>query len=445
MSAHVNAEDNFIDSNLNITDILSRITLGPQEEVIRDIDHLNSRHRVNYRCTPTFRWMPGFYKQLNADIIELSNMGKVRNKVSTIKNKVTQGRWYIDNFIDAVNNIDAKLYHLRTSNIIFQDNSDAVNVALDEYRTTITESIDDATALFPNMEFDIKYGNHAPRNNGSNHRNLSPVACVLFSIRIDNVVTTINMGATSVEVPMGSIDVVICVDIVKNVMNRMRIAENGDNTMRFSRNNHNGGHSSSHNGARFTPQERHTAFPYISDRGNWGRESLSVRFRPGIPITYHHVCFGSYNDEITEAAWKGDLMALFTYLNAWTKSFNVGRTTPLNGYDRMFHGVWPEMDNETWRSAGNRVDSDGDNCRYGNNTDFSVLNATETYCDRYECVLRTTCGMYRAAYEPTPDIAIEVVDDGGELADQDGERQYTLNEAELLRMYEGVSTINIGS
>ena len=64
MSAHVNAEDNFIDSNLNITDILSRITLGPQEEVIRDIDHLNSRHRVNYRCTPTFRWMPGFYKEL---------------------------------------------------------------------------------------------------------------------------------------------------------------------------------------------------------------------------------------------------------------------------------------------------------------------------------------------------------------------------------------------
>ena len=68
MSAHVNALDNFIDDNIDIAAILERITLGPQEEVIRDIDHLNTRHRVNYRCTPTFRWMPGFYKQLNTDI-----------------------------------------------------------------------------------------------------------------------------------------------------------------------------------------------------------------------------------------------------------------------------------------------------------------------------------------------------------------------------------------
>ena len=439
MSAHVNAENNFIDDNIDIAAILERITLGPQEEVIRDIDHLNTRHRVNYRCTPTFRWMPGFYKQLNADIIELSNMGKIRNKVSTIRNKVQQGRWYIDNFLTAVNNIDAKLYHLRTGNIIFQDNSDAVNTALDDYRTTITDTIDDAITLFPNMEFDIKYGTHNPIEGSNRSRNISPVSCVLFSIRIDNVITTINMGDTSVDIPMGSINLVISVDIVKNVMNRIRISE-GDDNCTYSRHNHNNGHSSSHNGARFTPQESYTAFPYISDRGNWGRESLNVRFRPGISATYHHVCFGSYNDEIVEAAWKGDLIALFTYLNAWTNSFNVGRTTPLNGYDRMFHGVWPEMDNETWRSTGNRTRSDGDDCRYGNNIDFSILDSTETYCDRYECVLRTTCGIYRAAYEPEP-LDVSDMEAEEQMVSNDG----TLSEAELLRMYEGVSTINIGS
>ena len=156
MSAHVNAVNDFLDDNLDIAAILARITLGPQEEVITDIDHLNSRFRVNYRCTPTFRWMPGFYKQLNADIIEQSEMHKIRNKVSTIRNKVQQGRWYIDNFIDAINDIDTKLYHLRRGNIIFQDNSEAVNIALDDYRTTINNTIDDAITLFPSMGIQVK-------------------------------------------------------------------------------------------------------------------------------------------------------------------------------------------------------------------------------------------------------------------------------------------------
>ena len=453
MSAHVNAINNFLDDNLNIAGILERITLGPQEEVITDIDHLNSRFRVNYRCTPTFRWAPGFYKQLNADTINLSNLAKIRNKVSTIRNKVEQGRWYVDNFLTAINNVDTKLYHLRRGNIIFQDNSEAVNIALDDYRTTITNTIDEAQVLFPDISIEVKYGSFTPQE-GSN-RNYAPHSTVVFKIRMDAVVTTINIGDTHVDIPMGSIDLVISVDIVKNVMNRIRIAENNgslSNGSHYSRNNHNGGHSSNHNGGRFIAQEPNIVFPYISDRASWGRSSLGVNFsRESLSQqSYHHVCFGSFNNEIIEAAWKGDIIALFTYLKAWTANFNVGRTTPLNGYDRMFHGVWPEMDNDTWQAAGRRAQSDGDNCYYGNNHDFSVMDSAETYCDRYECVLRTTCGMYRAAYEPEPisdmEVEAEIVrDDGGELIDQDGERSDLLNEAELLRMYEGVNIINIRS
>ena len=104
------------------------------------------------------------------------------------------------------------------------------------------------------------------------------------------------------------------------------------------------------------------------------------------------------------------------------------------------------MDNETWRSAGRRTLPDGDDCRYGANTDFSVLDSAETYCDRYECVLRTTCGMYRAAYGPQPisDIEVEFIDDGGEQVDMDGEADpLSDTELELLRMYQNVRTIDV--
>ena len=455
MSSHVNAVNDFIDDNLNIAAILERITLGPQEEVITDIDHLNARFNVNYRCTPTFRWAPGFYKQLNIDAINLSELAKIRNKVSTIRNKIQQGRWYVDNFLTAIHNIDSKLYHLRRGNIIFQDNSEAVNIALDDYRTTITNTIDDAITLFPNIGIQVKYGSFEASSGTSNGgRNIAPHSCVVLKIEMDTVETTINIGDSHVTVPMGSIKLVISVDIVKNVMNRIRIAE-GDDICSYSRNNHNGGHSSNHNGGRFISQERHILFPYISDRHSWGRNSLSVNFDSTslAQQTYNNICFGSFNDEIVEAAWKGDIIALFTYLKAWTASFNVGRTTPLNGYDKMYHGVWPEMDNETWRAAGRRIDSDGGGCSYAANTDFSVLDSAETYCDRYKCVLRTTCGMYRAAYEPSPlsdfeDEAQIVHNDEELIATRTNPGDYTdriLTEAEILEMYQGVNTINIRS
>ena len=37
----------------------------------------------------------------------------------------------------------------------------------------------------------------------------------------------------------------------------------------------------------------------------------------------------------------------------------------------------------------------------------------------------------------------ETVDDSGEIADQEGERLNQLTEAELLRMYEGVNTVDV--
>ena len=217
MSAHVNARNDFLDDTLDIAAILARITLGPQEEVITDIDRLNSRFSVNYRCTPTFRWMPGFYKQLNADIIRQSNLDKIRNKVSTIRNKIQQGRWYIDNFLTTVNTIDSKLYHLRRGNVIFQDNSEAVNIALDDYRRTINNTIDDAITLFPSMGIQVKYGSFDASSSGG--RNMAPHSCVVLKIEMDAVETTINIGGSHVTIPMGSIKLVISVDIVKNVMN----------------------------------------------------------------------------------------------------------------------------------------------------------------------------------------------------------------------------------
>ena len=150
---------------------------------------------------------------------------------------------------------------------------------------------------------------------------------------------------------------------------------------------------------------------------------------------FSNVCFGSFDSEIREAAWTGDVIALFTYLDSWTKNFNVGRTGPLNGYDKMFHGIWPEMQTEVWESTGNMRSSDRmENCRYAMVLNHERPDQETSYCDRYECTLRNSCPSYREVYIPAEEFT-----DEAEMVSNDA----TLTEAELLRMYEGVNTIDI--
>ena len=123
----------------------------------------------------------------------------------------------------------------------------------------------------------------------------------------------------------------------------------------------------------------------------------------------------------------------------------------LNGYDKMFHGIWPEMETEVWQSTGNMGrTSRTDNCRYGDylntqyQSDLDIPAQEASYCDRYECTLRSDCLAYRNIFQP------EQIDDGGEPADHDNVElevvaSNSLTEAEILEMYRGVNTINIGS
>ena len=426
MSATLSATQRFLDGIQDIDNVIERIALGPQEEVLDKFNQLNSRFGTDFRCTPTFRWAPGFYKKLKEEAGRLSNITIQKNKVSTYANQIQNGRWYVDAFMTKIQEIDNKLYYLRNSGICFQDNTDDVNRVLGEYIETISNTIDIARETYPNMNISIYHGMHTESRDRSAH-------AVTFHIFIENVNTNINIGGETVNVPMGDIDIIIAVDLIKNIMNRIR------NTSRYSQGNVQSSHSSRWNGGIFHSQEENILFPYVG-RNSW-TQALEVNFAAGqnTPAKFSNICFGDYVSEIVEAAWYGDILALFTYLNIWTESFNVGRTGPLNGFDRMFHGIWPEMTSEIWESSG-RIGHTSriDNCHYVGTLEETQPAQDESYCDRYECILRNNCPAYQAMYIPP-----EAINDGGELTDQDGER--TLTEAEILEMYRGVNTVDIST
>ena len=75
-----------------------------------------------------------------------------------------------------------------------------------------------------------------------------------------------------------------------------------------------------------------------------------------------------------------------------------------------------------------------DDCRYRTVLDQEQPDQETSYCDRYECTLRNGCPSYRDLYIAEPEIQdeSEQVEAGG-----------LLTEAELLRMYEGVNTVDV--
>ena len=432
MSSTLDARNNFLNGINNLNEIIEQIALGPQEEVVSLMEQLNQRWRTDFRCTPTFRWQPGFYKKLKEQAGRISNVNIQKNKVSTYRNQIQNGRWNIDQFLTKIDEVDRKLYFLRNSGICFQDNTDDVNRVLAEYKEKIEETMVSAMELYPTMNLSVYHGlhingHHNSRSyNGTNH-------AISFHVYIENVTMNINIGGESVAIPMGDLDIMICVDLIKNVMNRIR-------NVRVTQGAMGGGHTNPWNGAIFHPQEPEILFPYISE-ARWNRDQMQVAFTEGQNTRsgFSNVCFGNFDSEIREAAWTGDIIALFTYLDSWTKNFNVGRTGPLNGYDKMFHGIWPEMLTEVWESTGNMSHmSRMESCKYANVLNQEQPDQETSYCERYDCVLKNQCPSYQTLY-----VLTEEIDDSGELADQDGESTIQLTEAEILAMYRGVNTVDV--
>jgi hypothetical protein len=286
----------------------------------------------------------------------------------------------------------------------------------------------------------------------------------VYEIHIKDVVTSIQIGNNPVDIPMGRIELMVAVDLRKAIFNRLK------EYSRLSSGQSYGYHGNT-TGGYFEPLEDDILFPYISYNRYSSRPAIIVD--EGEELDFQHVCFGSLSEEIIESLWRGDLITAFTYIDQWSKVFNVGVTGPLNDFKRMFHGCWPEMDNDQWRNSEGFYQPD--RCMYGNKLyeeNWQADQMESSYCETYECTFRNNgCSAYSSVMNPDPGNQLgeesnESSDDSwmdphhgnDEEPNQDGEvidevipdritpSEEGMSELErqLLRNYSNVNTINIG-
>ena len=446
MSVVVKAINKFLDTDANISALVKRIALGPQEEVVNRIDVMNNRFGTSFRCTPSFRWQPGFYKQLNIEATRISGYSSQKRKVSTYKNNIRNSEWQVKNFFDSVVRIDTDLYNLRSNNTLFQDNTDNVELCLGDYKNKIVSTIDKAHEMYPNMTIIPYLGSHEQyqrERRTSANRLVGTITTVNFYVKLENTVMNVRIGDTNADINVGTIEVIFTVDLIKNLMNRIRMHANGRNFEEHSLTINSGlhmGHTSNQHGGKYTPLIPRTVFPYISSREGWNpdmRVEMITDNGQLDPNGYSNICFGSYADVISESFWKGDMMALAINLDQWSRIFRIGHTNPLNGFERLFHGVPIEFNQEEFRNSGRLPSDNGNQCYITHHMEIEeIIQETEeeSLCAQSKCILREVCDTYQNAYHPEPSsdmiLEAEMVNDSN------------LSEAELLRMYEGIRTVN---
>lgn len=113
--------------------------------------------------------------------------------------------------------------------------------------------------------------------------------------------------------------------------------------------------------------------------------------------------------------------------------YNIGHTGPLNQIRYAWHGMLPSMQNEQFMNGAETRTHEG--CSYRdylwdeiNERNFRLEEGereeditslediqADSYCDRYECTLRTSCNAYAdvTGVAPAPEVEDNVVDEEG--------------------------------
>tara|TARA_X000001382_G_scaffold30590_3_gene19614 strand:+ start:818 stop:2605 length:1788 start_codon:yes stop_codon:yes gene_type:complete len=121
--------------------IQETIKLGPQKEILDDIDFINNKwicanwvygNRSNLEpieplsVTKTFRWSPGYKQKVIACLLSrFDQYDKKSGTLTTLFNRRNGADWYRKQFEEKIVNVDDKMRRLRAENITFSDNTEA--------------------------------------------------------------------------------------------------------------------------------------------------------------------------------------------------------------------------------------------------------------------------------------------------------------------------------
>ena len=295
--------------NPNIAEIAEEVLLGPQAEVIQQINNFNDRYGTTIKSTKTFRWSPGVGEQLK-EIYQkhVLDWDKRYSGVYQFFNRVDNRIYHHRSMQRTLNNINDLMTGMRSRGITFQNNSDLVVETFNNMKNKALEEVESIESMYSEQDLTIDAQVYERDQGGFYYRiefNLPNPVMSIDSLNTDGEYDHL------VDIKLYPVVLKFEIDFISHI-NRMASSSNNTN------------YNTTLWGKTIAPSDT-VYHPYIYSRGQH-REWCSV-------------CLGDLQGDIHKAVFNFDFMAAAMLLTQWTTQYTVNRTHPHNKRNTAYYGL----------------------------------------------------------------------------------------------------------
>lgn len=422
----------------DINDISERLVMGPQRDCLTKVNRINTRYGLSLGITKTYRWSPGYMDQIKDYMLNKYLEPHMKRKMSTYFNQIDNKQWNYRSLRDSCNELDNKLASMRRNRQRFQDNSEVCERVLEGFLKKVNQQVEqfgdhvqvyyckymnDRETYYTNDLEMITFEFRLPDTNMhyyiGNKSYAVPIneAVLYYSLPLDVLLYKLTSSIEWLEddtKPMLGFSNISYGDTLRNdftdqwkgYYNREYINEHNDNLTSSRYSNHN-----------------QLCHPFISKDEFSGSFSKIFDEENNYTRTIAYSCLGDHLTSITQKMNHCKLGDVYAMLFNWHTVFDSVNTRPMNAFKYLFWGRHKNMD-ETFNNV---IPVTADNCAL--NTSNRNNPGSTTYCDSIDCLNKTKCDYYKLSNmseeESLASIADALIDnerdDGGEVADRDGE------------------------
>ena len=143
--------------NHDVSSMVDRIYVGPQGELLSTLDNFNQTYQTDLEITKNFTLKPGGYDKLKkAYSRHVLRWDMKPRGIVSIFNRITEYRWRGSNIQNDAIRLETQMTQLRSSGIVWQDNSEDFVRETEKLKDIIANSIEICNKLYPNIDISVK-------------------------------------------------------------------------------------------------------------------------------------------------------------------------------------------------------------------------------------------------------------------------------------------------
>jgi len=326
-----------------VKDIIDKIYIGPQAELLETLDKFNRSYGTNLKVNKSFNLKPGSYDDIKKAYGQYVLRWDMKPRgLGSITKRIEQYKWRSNAFHRSIDDVNRIISNLKRGGIGWIDNSDDIEQEYTRLSKEIESDVEKAKELYPNVDIEIYI---APFKSGNNYDGSYPAAqfsrlasmeddisdfYLIVKMYIKNPTITIHTvnsdeKVSQYEITCGDILIYTGISLLKILS---KVWGNEGSTFRLTASKDVGFNIVA---AYLSPMSV-GAHPYISYTSDKYRYELQEGYLNNV---HSNICRGNMQTEIQSTLINGHILAHVTQIHNWLSHYFIPQTYPLNNISRV--------------------------------------------------------------------------------------------------------------